>query len=68
MPRNDERQALMVGGFAFAFDPDYPANAFLRLSATEDGPHWHFVFDAPTLDRLADAMTKAAADIRKKAS
>jgi len=40
----------------------------VRLSGSRDGPHYNFFFDAPTLDRLGDALKEAAIKIRKRAS
>jgi hypothetical protein len=59
---------LIVGGYQIGAAVEDPAHVVVRLSATRDGPHYHFLFDAPMLDQLAGALTDAATKIRKRAS
>jgi hypothetical protein len=63
-----EQHALIVGGFQIAASEEDLMHVVVRLSSTREGPHYHFLFDAPTLDQLARALTDAAAKIRKRAS
>lgn len=50
-------------------DLDNPSVATIRLSATTDnGPHLDFVAEADVLERIAEMLKQAAADIRKRAN
>lgn len=68
MSDDTEQPALIVRGFQIGASEVDLANVVLRLSSTREGPHYHFLFDAPTLDQLAKALSEAAVKIRKRAS
>lgn len=62
------QMVMIVGGYQVGASPDDPSHVVLRLSASREGPHYQFLFDAPMLDQLASALTDAAAKIRKRAN
>ena len=68
MSDDPEQPALIVRGFQIGASEEDLMHVVVRLSSTREGPHYHFLFDAPTLDQLSKALSEAAEKIRKRAS
>lgn len=63
-----QQAAFIVRGYPIGAPDGDPVHAVVNLSATRDGLHFHFLFDAPMLDQLAGALSDAATKIRMRES
>ena len=65
----EEDKFLIIRHIRVGRDLNNPAVATIRLSANKaSGPHLDFVADASTLDQIAAALTRAAAEVRNRAN